>query len=489
MYDYRQDLLNIIENIDDSDEGLIRGRETLRAAMSLIDALPLDGGQRTRHHYTIRRHSHPHHQHSTSNEAQSQETKQPLNGDQYEALNKLRGIRQSISKVQDGQDADKLAARYQQIVAKLSDSDKSVLASQLQAINRELDRLGLNHKAAKASSAPTNAVVGQPSRPAHNSSEQDSPAITDKEESSKPAKPRAPFSSQKRQYVVQRELTGATLLTDNGQDAGHISESVVRRYNLVSGTIVKADIMPNDIFVHKALRHIDHLGKTQFDDDDRIDTFEFGVVKKHKHHLRVTYNSNNEPLLVNGHKHAFLLDLDNPLVGPGAIVELAWYKDDPDSMRIRWTYPTEKLEKGQPQHKTASNEKDDNADKEASQSLTKRYTNLDLHGQTVAVLVGNRQEHQSYERMVDLYNGQPTVVDSFKTKKSYLKDKLKSADIVILVKSKAHHGASKAVAEFQDQYGFAFAVADTLAMGQFEDALYRASQGLPADVASIDNKR
>ena len=74
-----------------------------------------------------------------------------------------------------------------------------------------------------------------------------------------------------------------------------------------------------------------------------------------------------------------------------------------------------------------------------------------------------------------------------KTKKSFLKDKLKSADIVILVKSKAHHGASKAVAEFQNQFGFAFAVANTLSMGQFEDALYRASNGLPADITSMDN--
>lgn len=112
---------------------------------------------------------------------------------------------------------------------------------------------------------------------------------------------------------------------------------------------------------------------------------------------------------------------------------------------------------------------------------------LDLNSKTVAVLVGNRQEHEDYERLIKLYNGQPTVIDSFKTQKSYLRNKLKSADIVVLVKSKAHHGASKAVAEFQDQYGFAFAVADTLAMGQFEDALYRARHGLPADTASMTN--
>src|SRR5699024_7329829 len=116
----------------------------------------------------------------------------------------------------------------------------------------------------------------------------------------------APFNSQKGQYVVQRELTGAQLLTDSGQAAGHISETIVRKFNLVSGTIVKADINPTDIFVHKTLRQIDHLGDLKFDDAQQIQTFDFGVVNKHKRHLRVTFNSNNEPLLVNGKKYAFL---------------------------------------------------------------------------------------------------------------------------------------------------------------------------------------
>jgi hypothetical protein len=504
MYDYRNDLLNIIENIDNSDEGLIRGRETLRAAMHLIDALPLEDGHQP-DRFTIKRNGHHHHEpihfQSTHRQAQaahastkpaSQQAASPLNGNQYEALNKLKGIRQGLNNLKNGQadehnSASKLAKRYHKIAAKLSDQDKNVLADQLTPIHHALNHLGVNqptsatpvshhnnHTEASANHQQEKITVDQSATPSY------APA-----EKSVPAKARAPFSSQKRQYVVQRELTGATLLTENGQDAGHISESIVRKMNLTSGTIVKADIMPNDIFVHKALRHIDHLGKTRFDDEDRIATFEFGVVKKHKHHLRVTYNSNNEPLLVNGKKHAFLLDMDNPIVGNGSIVELAWYKDDPDSMRIRWTYPTENpVDNKDTSHSKAQSKNADDEQKK-DQPLTKRYPDLDLNGKTVAVLVGNRQEHEDYERQIKLYNGQPTIVDSFKTQKSYLKDKLKSADIVVLVKSKAHHGASKAVAEFQNQFGFAFAVADTLAMGQFEDALYRASHGLPADIASI----
>ena len=504
MYDYRNDLLNIIENIDNTDEGLIRGRETLRAAMHLIDALPLDGDRQSSH-YTIKHGSHRHHEpihfQSTKSSRQTHAeqalksepspVKRPLNGDQYEALNKLKGIRQELDNLKNGQasehnSASKLAHRYHQITAQLSDKDKNALANQLKPIHHDLNRLGV-HQSGKVDEKRV--TDSQPVKPVSQSSTSSSASVQSKAtQRETTAKPKSPFSSQKRQYVIQRELTGATLLTENGQDAGHISESIVRKMNLTSGTVVKADIMPNDIFVHKALRHIDHLGKTRFDDEDRIATFEFGVVKKHKHHLRVTFNSNNEPLLVNGKKHAFLLDMDNPIVGAGSIVELAWFKDDPDSMRIRWTYPTENPSKDDQDKgkKKRSNKDSDNADQEA-QAASKRYPDLDLNGKTVAVLVGNRQEHEDYERQIKLYNGQPTVVDSFKTQKSYLKDKLKSADIVVLVKSKAHHGASKAVAEFQNQFGFDFAVADSLAMGQFEDALYRASHGLPADIASMAN--
>ena len=111
-----------------------------------------------------------------------------------------------------------------------------------------------------------------------------------------------------------------------------------------------------------------------------------------------------------------------------------------------------------------------------------------MSGQTVAVLVGNRQEHEDYEATIRLYGGEPTVIDGFKTQKSYLKSKLRGADLVILVKSKAHHGTSKAVVDFQNQLGYNFAVANTLSMGQFEDALYRAANGFPADTASFANQ-
>lgn len=465
--------------------------------MNLIDALPLDGQGKTRH-FTIKRghHNHEpihfryannHHQTDTpeSVDQASLHQSRPLNGDQYAALNKLKGIRQSLDNLKSGQQNEpdlpkKLVGRYHKITKALSSDDKRALADQLRPIHQDLNKLGLQAGESHQAKNPTQPAAndGQPLVASDESATKKSPTT--------PTKPKAPFSSQKRQYVVQRELSGATLLTENGQDAGHISESIVRKMNLTSGTIVKADIMPNDIFVHKALRHIDHLGKTVFDDAKKIAIFEFGVVKKHKHHLRVTYNSNNEPLLVNGKKHVFLLDLDNPIVGNGSIVELAWYKDDPDSMRIRWTYPTNKPAQSTSGKKSPAPDKGESANDD-QKSLSKRYTDLDLQGKTVAVLVGNRQEHEDYERQIKLYNGKPTVVDSFKTQKSYLKDKLKSADIVVLIKSKAHHGASKAVAEFQNQFGFAFAVADSIAMGQFEDALYRASHGLPADIVGMAN--
>ena len=542
MYDYRNDLMTIIQNIGASPAELAQGRTILQAALNLINALPTDKTSRPTHR---RNHQPPAHQfqikrHETAPRrtpvappasqapAKSAEVAKPkaalapavpntqptpasattvkpapaqasqptaplppLNGDQYAALNKLKGLAQELTGFINQTNTAvpafvNLTKRLAKLEADLSEADQTALASRLTPVKQLLTQ-------AQAVMAPR---LPKPApKPAPQPKPKPSPAKAAKPvPSANPMaaalakedvkKAPAPFNSQKGQYVVQRELTGAQLLTDSGQAAGHISETIVRKFNLVSGTIVKADINPTDIFVHKALRQIDHLGDLKFDDAQQIQTFDFGVVNKHKRHLRVTFNSNNEPLLVNGKKYAFLLDEDNLQATNGSIVELAWYTNDPDSMRIRWTYPTTA-------EKTAAKQA---AKKRAKPATTlsvpteKRYPGIDLSGQTVAVLVGNRQEHEDYEATIRLYGGEPTVIDGFKTQKSYLKSKLRGADLVILVKSKAHHGTSKAVVDFQNQLGYNFAVANTLSMGQFEDALYRAANGFPADTASFTNQ-
>ena len=537
MYDYRNDLMTIIQNIGASPAELAQGRTILQAALNLINALPVDRTSRPTHR---RNHQPPAHQfqikrHETAPRrtpvappasqapAKSAEVAKPkaalapavpngqptpasattvkpapapvisqptaplppLNGDQYAALNKLKGLAQELTGFINQTNTAvpafvNLTKRLAKLEADLSEADQTALASRLTPVKQLLAQAQavmaprLPKPAPKPKPTPAKAAKPVPSA-------NPMAAALAKEDVKKVP---APFNSQKGQYVVQRELTGAQLLTDSGQAAGHISETIVRKFNLVSGTIVKADINPTDIFVHKTLRQIDHLGDLKFDDAQQIQTFDFGVVNKHKRHLRVTFNSNNEPLLVNGKKYAFLLDEDNLQATNGSIVELAWYTNDPDSMRIRWTYPTTA-------EKTAAKQA---AKKRAKPATTlsvpteKRYPGIDLSGQTVAVLVGNRQEHEDYEATIRLYGGEPTVIDGFKTQKSYLKSKLRGADLVILVKSKAHHGTSKAVVDFQNQLGYNFAVANTLSMGQFEDALYRAANGFPADTASFANQ-
>lgn len=543
MYDYRNDLMTIIQNIGASPAELAQGRTILQAALNLINALPVDRTSRPTHR---RNHQPPAHQfqikrHETAPRrtpvappasqapAKSAEVAKPkaalapavpsgqptpasattvkpaptpvtsqptaplppLNGDQYAALNKLKGLAQELTGFINQTNTAvpafvNLTKRLAKLEADLSEADQTALASRLTPVKQLLTQAQAVMAPRLPKPAPKPAPQPKP-KPTPAKATKPVPsanpmaAALAKEDVKKVP---APFNSQKGQYVVQRELNGAQLLTDSGQAAGHISETIVRKFNLVSGTIVKADINPTDIFVHKTLRQIDHLGDLKFDDAQQIQTFDFGVVNKHKRHLRVTFNSNNEPLLVNGKKYAFLLDEDNLQATNGSIVELAWYTNDPDSMRIRWTYPTtaEKTAAKQPAKKSP------NAPAKLSAPTEKRYPGIDLSGQTVAVLVGNRQEHEDYEATIRLYGGEPTVIDGFKTQKSYLKSKLRGADLVILVKSKAHHGTSKAVVDFQNQLGYNFAVANTLSMGQFEDALYRAANGFPADTASFANQ-
>ncbi len=53
MYDYRKDLLSIINNIDASEDGLLRGRKNSQCGINLVNALPSDNN--------------PHHTHLLSN--------------------------------------------------------------------------------------------------------------------------------------------------------------------------------------------------------------------------------------------------------------------------------------------------------------------------------------------------------------------------------------------------------------------------------------
>lgn len=501
MYDYRQDLMTILENIGDTPAELIRGQQILQAALNLITAgehphYESKHSTNQPRHFKIKRHVERTNPEINLNHVKStpvkpaSATKVPLTGHQYDALNKIKGLEPVLQGLVNQPKTaavkfDHLNNQMTKLLKDLSEADQRALQPRLNQLKANFMTIKNQVKPSQPAPKPQAKEV-KPTPTTTTPVETNNP-MTEALAKTQPKQPRAPFSSQKSQYVIQRQLVGADLLTENGQEAGHISETMVRKFNLQSGSIVKADIRPNDIFIHKAIRTIDHLGDLKFDDAAKIQTFDFGVVQKHKRHLRVTFNSNNEPLMVDGKKYAFLLPEDNLVAGKGSIVQLAWFTDDPDSMRIRWTYPTEeeKAAAKAPAKKTSPSKK---LEATASQPTEKRYPGIDLSGQTVAVLVGNRQEHESYEQMIRLYGGQPTIVDSFKTQKAYLKNKLKSADIVILVKSKAHHGASKAVNDFQQQFGFNFAVANTISMGQFEDALYRAANGFPADTVGIANQ-
>ena len=59
MYDYRNDLMTIIQNIGASPAELAQGRTILQAALNLINALPADGTSRPTHR---RNHQPPAHQ-------------------------------------------------------------------------------------------------------------------------------------------------------------------------------------------------------------------------------------------------------------------------------------------------------------------------------------------------------------------------------------------------------------------------------------------
>ena len=140
-------------------------------------------------------------------------------------------------------------------------------------------------------------------------------------------------------------------------------------------------------------------------------------------------------------------------------------------MQIRWIYQTEAEKRAGVKKKTKEKT-------ESEQNLTK--LDLDLHYQRVGIAVGDNQNEQMLEGIVQRYNGIPIPINAFDGKKKAMERQIKELDLVILVTAFAAHDATWNIREFASKYGVKFAVSSSKGYQSFERALYRAANGLPA---------
>ena len=298
-----------------------------------------------------------------------------------------------------------------------------------------------------------------------------------------PKKPTVKDYRKGRRYTVIRLVSGAELINDNGEVVYTVKESQVHPLNLKSGDIVEAlEDKQNQNYEAEILRVVGYR-KLRTRDYDQIEDFKYAVVQGKAGQLAITRNINGQKLKIRGKNVVIPVDSsyyqgENIHLEDGSIVDLAWYagdvrlkKNPADAVQIRWIYQTEA-------EKRASVKKKAKEKTASEQNHTK--LDLDLHYQRVGIAVGDNQNEQMLEGIVQRYNGIPIPINAFDGKKKAMERQIKELDLVILVTAFAAHDATWNIREFASKYNVKFAVSSSKGYQSFERALYRAANGLPA---------
>lgn len=298
-----------------------------------------------------------------------------------------------------------------------------------------------------------------------------------------PKKPISKDYRKGRRYTVIRLVSGAELINDNGDVVYTVKESQVHPLNLKSGDIVEAlEDKQNPNYEAEILRVVGYR-KLRTRDYDQIEDFKYAVVQGKAGQLAIRRNINGQKLKIRGKNVVIPVDSsyyqgENIHLEDGSIVDLAWYtgdirlkKNPADAVQIRWIYQTEA-------EKRASTKKKSKEKTETEQNLT--LLDLDLHYKRVGIAVGDNQNEQMLEGIVQRYNGIPIPINAFDGKKKAMERQIKDLDIVILVTAFAAHDSTWNIREFSSKYGVKFAVSSSKGYQSFERALYRAANGLPA---------
>ncbi|ARR38406.1 DUF2325 domain-containing protein [Lactobacillus delbrueckii] len=273
-----------------------------------------------------------------------------------------------------------------------------------------------------------------------------------------------------------RALKGGSFYTEQGDLVSEINELAVRNLNVENGDLVELDPSSQPPRVVRIVE----AGNLP----SNIATMSYGVVERDPAgDLYVSRNAMGESLSecagIDRYEVPAIIDArqtETGFVHEGDIVDLAWYKNSPSNMIVRWVSQTkgeEAPKKEKPAEKKVKSEKED---KDKEESVT--TLNFDLHGRSVAVVIGNELRSQEIQKMVGEHHGRCKVIDAFKFSdtESFYKHALKRADVTVMVQNLNKHSTSKALRKYAKR----LAIADSAGLSSIERAIYRAMHGLPA---------
>lgn len=273
-----------------------------------------------------------------------------------------------------------------------------------------------------------------------------------------------------------RALKGGSFYTEQGDLVSEINELAVRNLNVENGDLVELDLSSQPPRVVRIVE----AGNLP----SNIATMSYGIVERDPAgDLYVSCSAMGESLSecagIDRYEVPAIIDAEQTETGfvhEGDIVDLAWYKNSPSNMIVRWVSQTKGEEvpkKEKPVEKKVKSEKED---KDKEESVT--TLNFDLHGRSVAVVIGNELRSQEIQKMVGEHHGRCKVIDAFKFSdtESFYKHALKRADVTVMVQNLNKHSTSKALRKYAKR----LAIADSAGLSSIERAIYRAMHGLPA---------
>ena len=302
------------------------------------------------------------------------------------------------------------------------------------------------------------------------------------------AQAQAQSSCEHQQYLVHRLLYGARLIDEDGNAVVRIGEWLARRFDLKHRDRVTAQIISQDSDHPRVIiDEVDHCHQTE---DQNIEYFNLGLIEQVGSQLVVAKSADGSRTLADSNPefspyHISPYTAQKFSLHAGDIVDLAWYAGAPRTTRIVWKHSADKRQPSVRQTKKHSEYRSANqactnqqADAGASQ------LDFNLHGQTVAVIVGDNAREAAITKIIAAHHGHPQIVNGFKAshRSDYYAQAISDADIVITVQNYTNHEVTSAVmtAIAQSDNSKKTAIAHTNSPLMIERAIYRANAGLPA---------
>ena len=265
----------------------------------------------------------------------------------------------------------------------------------------------------------------------------------------------------------------------HGKQVDILNESQIHQESITSGDIITAIYRYGQYECQHVLHQHLNLKALQ------IDELQYGKVKEDaRGNLFIdedAYGNNIRTYIPDLNAYQISNRLANTFnILNGSLVDLAWYHQDPNTVKIRWVHP---LNEDQPLKRvTKVNNKHYQKSKTTKPQAFEPDLDYDLKGQTVNVIIGDNAREQEINDLIKAHNGIPEVTDAFihQDVNKTLEDALNQADIAIMVQNLNKHSTSKALSLVVKSQNLKFAISNSAGLQSIERAIYRADRGFPA---------